>query len=84
VFYFPGDDVIDLNPPDAAPDHIDNLYDNLEDASTAVKVIASVTANEAGWLARYIREKSLRNCETVGEEIEQELQVHIQFSKAFF
>jgi len=57
-----------------APDHIDHLYDELEDPKKAAKVIASVTTNDAGWLARFIREKSSRDQEAAGEEIEQELQ----------
>jgi hypothetical protein len=66
-------------PLDAAPDHIDNLYDELEDPLNATKTIASVTTNEAGWLARYIREKSLRDREAVSEEVERELQVRISY-----
>ena len=66
-------------PLDAAPDHIDNLYDELGDPLNATKIIASVTANEAGWLARYIREKSSRDGEAVSEEVEQELQVRIWY-----
>jgi breast cancer 2 susceptibility protein len=65
---------------DSAPDHIDNLYDELEDSSKAAEVIANVTANEAGWLTRYIREKSLRDREAASEEVEQELQACIKFT----
>jgi breast cancer 2 susceptibility protein len=64
-------------PLESAPNHIDNLYDDLDDASKAAKIIASATANEAGWLARYIREKALRDQESAGEEVEHELQVCI-------
>jgi breast cancer 2 susceptibility protein len=64
-------------PLESAPDHIDNLYDDLDDASKAAKIIACATTNEAGWLARYIREKALRDQESAGEEVEHELQVCI-------
>jgi breast cancer 2 susceptibility protein len=69
-------------PLDSAPDCIDNLYDELDDPSSAAKVITGVTADEAGWLAKYIREKSLRDREAAGEEVEQELQVRIRISKS--
>lgn len=65
--FCPGED-------DSAPDHIDDLYDELEDASKAGKVIASLTAIEAGWLAKYIRERLMRDREAIDDEIEQELQ----------
>lgn len=61
--------------PDSAPHNIDDLYDELEIPSQAAQIIASVSVNEAGWLARYIREKSLRDQEAAAEEIDQELQV---------
>lgn len=44
----------------------------------AAKVITTVTPNEAGWLAQLIREKSSRDRDAAGEEIERELQVCIR------
>lgn len=60
---------------DSEPGNIDDLYEELESSGQAAGVINRTTANEAGWLARYIRERSLRGREAISEEIEQELQV---------
>lgn len=60
---------------DSEPGNIGDLYEELESSVQAAGVINRCTANEAGWLARYIRERSLRGRETISEEIEQELQV---------
>ncbi|KAF7972587.1 hypothetical protein HWV62_17384, partial [Athelia sp. TMB] len=65
--FAPGED-------DSEPGNIDDLYDELENSAQAAGVISRVSAYEAGWLARYIRERSVQSREAVGEEIEQELQ----------
>ncbi|KZP25285.1 hypothetical protein FIBSPDRAFT_820691 [Athelia psychrophila] len=65
--FAPGED-------DSEPDNIDDLYEELESSAQAAGVVNRITANEAGWLARYIRERSLRGREAISEEIEQELQ----------
>jgi breast cancer 2 susceptibility protein len=60
---------------DEPPDNIDSLYDELEEPDDAGQTIARSSANEAGWLAKYIRERVERNQESVRDEIEKELDV---------
>ena len=57
------------------PENIDDLCDQLENPEDASRIISNLNSTEAGWLARCIREKSIRNRENAVEEIEQELQV---------
>jgi len=58
---------------DSPPDNIDDLYDALEEPSEAGAVLAGLSCNEAGWLARFIRDRIDKDRERAGEEIEQEL-----------
>jgi breast cancer 2 susceptibility protein len=60
---------------DDFPDHIDGLYDELEEPSDASAVMRRVTPKDAGWLAQYIRKRLESDVEKVREEIQQELQV---------
>lgn len=60
---------------DLAPENIEDLCDELESPEDATRIISSLNSTESGWLARCIREKSIRDREAAAEEIEQELQV---------
>jgi breast cancer 2 susceptibility protein len=60
---------------DSPPDHIENLFDELEDASEVGSVFARLTATEAGWLAKHIRYEISKDRERVVDEIESELKV---------
>lgn len=60
---------------DSPPDHIDNMYDELEDPAEASRLLSRLSANDAGWLARHVRHRLEADREKIGEEIEQELQV---------
>ncbi|KII94288.1 hypothetical protein PLICRDRAFT_99668, partial [Plicaturopsis crispa FD-325 SS-3] len=64
--FHPGED-------DSPPDNIENLYDDLESASEVGAIFARLNHNEAGWLARFIRESIAKVRETAGEEIAHEL-----------
>jgi breast cancer 2 susceptibility protein len=55
------------------------LYDELEDPADAGRVLANLTANEAGWLARHISDRIEKERASAGDEIESELKV-IPFS----
>lgn len=61
---------------DGPPDQIDSMYDELEEPDEAAAVFARVTANEAGWLAYYIRTRAEKEHERNREEIERELEVN--------
>lgn len=63
--------------PDEAemPEHIDDLYEELEEPAEAGAVIRRVTPNDAGWLAQHIRKRLEHDVEKIREEIQQELQV---------
>ncbi|KAH7886062.1 hypothetical protein F5I97DRAFT_1877368 [Phlebopus sp. FC_14] len=57
------------------PDTIYDLYDTMqEDPSTAKRIITSISCQDAGWLARLIRDKTLQEREGIGREIERELE----------
>ena len=62
---------------DSPPDHIGNLYSELEDASEVGPILSRLSASEAGWLARHIREQVVKDRERIGEEIESELRVRL-------
>lgn len=65
---------------DSIPDHIENVYDDLEETSNVAPVFAKLSGTEAGWLANYIREKIVKDKERMGDEIENELNVRLNFS----
>ncbi|KAG7099659.1 hypothetical protein E1B28_001485 [Marasmius oreades] len=55
------------------PDSVESLYDELEEPEDVGTVISKATAHEAGWLARFIREKIEKGQETIRDEIDREL-----------
>ncbi|KAI0348271.1 nucleic acid-binding protein [Trametopsis cervina] len=59
----------------SAPDHIDDLLFELEEGPSANDVLKRVTATEAGWLARAIRDKIRKERECQGEDVSKELNV---------
>jgi len=60
---------------DDPPNHIEDIYDQLEDASTteASVILGRLGYQPAGWLARLIREKVLKEREQSRDEFESEL-----------
>ncbi|KAF5368607.1 hypothetical protein D9758_002203 [Tetrapyrgos nigripes] len=58
---------------DEPPDNIDSLYDELEEPDDAGRTIARTNGQEAGWLAKYIRERIEKGDESIRDEIEKEL-----------
>ncbi|KAK0465538.1 uncharacterized protein EV420DRAFT_966293 [Desarmillaria tabescens] len=58
---------------DGPPDHIDDLYDKLEEPEEAGKVISAISPADAGWLARRIRQQLEKNQENLMDEIGKEL-----------
>ena len=63
---------------DDMPDHLDSLYDGLEETQGAKEVIRRINAKEAGWLAHYIRKQLEKEQEKLLEEIEKELNASIK------
>jgi hypothetical protein len=63
--------------PDTIPDHIDDIYEQLEDASAneVSAILGRLNYQEAGWLARLIREKVVKEREQSHDEFESELNV---------
>ncbi|KAK0208723.1 hypothetical protein DFS33DRAFT_1380217 [Desarmillaria ectypa] len=58
---------------DGPPDHIDDLYDKLEEPEEAGKVISAISPTDAGWLVRRIRKQLEKDQENLMDEIEKEL-----------
>ncbi|KAJ7040305.1 hypothetical protein C8F04DRAFT_1312619 [Mycena alexandri] len=58
---------------DEPTDELEELYDELEDSAEAAGVMSRVSANTAGWLARFIGDRLEKERERVAEEIDQEL-----------
>lgn len=69
--------MIDVNSQtDDPPDKIYDIYDTLqEDVEAAKSVISSIGHEDAGWLARHIRERAVQDRDGVSKEVEQELEV---------
>lgn len=69
--------VLDINcQADGPPDKIYDIYETLqEDIEAAKSVILSIGGEDAGWLARHIREKAVQERDAVSREIEHELEV---------
>lgn len=65
---------------DSPPDHVEDLYEDLENTSELGPILARLTPEESGWLARYVRAKIEKDREQAGEEIEQELKVICRLS----
>ncbi|KAG8219560.1 hypothetical protein J3R82DRAFT_511, partial [Butyriboletus roseoflavus] len=60
---------------DGPPDKIYNIYDTLqEDTEAAKSIISSIGHEDAGWLARHIRERTVQERDEASREIEQELE----------
>ena len=58
------------------PDKIYDMYDTLrEDPGAAKNIISSIGHEDAGWLARHIRDRAAHERDEVSKEIEQELEV---------
>ncbi|KAJ3567335.1 hypothetical protein NP233_g6425 [Leucocoprinus birnbaumii] len=68
------DDLTDELISDEPPDHIEKLYDQLEEHDDATGVLSRIGAHDAGWLARHIRRCLDGECERAGEEIARELE----------
>lgn len=65
------------NQTDSCPDHIEGLYDYLEDSDQAKSTLVTVKGSDAAWLARCIRQKLEKMRESAQEEIARELLVCI-------
>ncbi|KAL0951607.1 hypothetical protein HGRIS_008287 [Hohenbuehelia grisea] len=61
------------NEDDDVPDHIDNLYDELEDPMSASAVMSKITPSEAGWLAQLIHANIVKEKESASDEMQREL-----------
>ena len=57
------------------PGHIESMFDDCEDASDASSVLRRASRTEAGWLARFARERADQEREALELGIERELQV---------
>ena len=57
------------------PEHIESMFDDCEYASDASSVLRRASKSEAGWLARFARERAQQESETLELGLEKELQV---------
>ncbi len=62
---------------DDMPEHIESMFDDCEYASDVSSVLRRVSKSEAGWLARFARERAQQESETLELELEKELQVNV-------
>ncbi|EIM83586.1 uncharacterized protein STEHIDRAFT_62664, partial [Stereum hirsutum FP-91666 SS1] len=53
----------------------DDIFDDLDGGGDYHQATAHLTNNQAGWLARYIHERSIKERESINEEIERDLKV---------
>lgn len=60
---------------DEPPDHIEELYDQLEEHDDALGLLSQISSQDAAWLAQHTKRCMQVEREQVGEEIEKELQV---------
>lgn len=60
---------------DSPPDDIEDIFDDLDGGGDYHQATAHLTNNQAGWLARYIHERSIKERESINEEIERDLKV---------
>lgn len=66
------------------PDSIHDLYDTMkEDPEAAKSIVSSTDTQEAGWLARHIRNKAPQEREEARMEIERELEVRFSCKSKF-
>jgi hypothetical protein len=64
---------------DDMPEHIESMFDDCDYASDASSVLRRVSKSEAGWLARFARERAQQEIETLELGLEKELQVMSAF-----
>ena len=62
---------------DYPPDDIEDLVDELEEHEDPAAFLKTISAKQAGWMARHIENKSQRDSETLGVDLESELAVSI-------
>lgn len=65
---------------DEPPDHIEKLYDQLEEHDDAMALLSRITPLDAGWLAKHTRRCMELERERVSDEIERELEVRLQLA----
>lgn len=65
---------------DEPPDHIDELYDQLEEHHDAMNLLSRITPPDAAWLAKHTQRCMEVERDRVGDEIERELEVMPCFS----
>ncbi|KAA1468122.1 hypothetical protein DENSPDRAFT_372910 [Dentipellis sp. KUC8613] len=58
---------------DPQPNHIEDIFDELDGGKEFSVVTARISLTEAGWLARFIRDKIAQERAQIGEEIERDL-----------
>jgi hypothetical protein len=58
------------------------MFDDCEYASDASSVLRRVSKSDAGWLARFARERAQQEIETLELGLEKELQVNVGLSHA--
>ncbi|KAF9454198.1 hypothetical protein P691DRAFT_754960 [Macrolepiota fuliginosa MF-IS2] len=59
---------------DEPPDHIETLYDQLEEHDDAMAMLSRITPQDAGWLAKHTHRCMELERERAGDEIERELE----------
>src|ERR1700722_4686628 len=64
---------------DSFPEHIENIYEELEEESTIGPILAKLSKRDAGWLARYIRDSTIKDRERIADEIQNELTASYSF-----
>lgn len=59
------------------PDNVEDLYDDLENfnAGEVSLFVSRLSVTEAGWLGRFIRQKSIKEREIFHETVQRELRV---------
>jgi len=66
------------------PDHIANLYDDLEEDADANSVLRRIAPCDAGWLSQYVREQISKDREKASMRFDEELNVRCTFSDRGF
>ena len=69
-----------MYPSDCPPDDIEGLVGELEEHEDPAGFLKSISAKQAGWMARHIEQRVQRDSETLGMDIESELAVSIRSS----
>lgn len=62
---------------DCPTDDIEDLVDELEEHEDPAAFLKTISAMQAGWMARHIENKCQRDSETLGMDLESELAVSI-------